>query len=150
MSSPGITCLIVLAAFLTHLTPLLLAWRCKNKYADAVKHVLYLQYVDDLLATIVSFRPELQEILQQLQDQVHLTAQASQAEAAKFTGTTKVASAGRKQTVPKPFNLTQPKPKLQPSEEPLPAPVKYVLHTCLLTKCTQNTDTKHIDWSCAY
>lgn len=99
--------------------------------------MLYLQYVDDLLATIVSFRPELQEILQQLQDQVHLTAQASEAEAAKFTGTTKGASAGRKQTVPKPFNLTQPKPKLQPIEEPLPPPVKYVLHTCLLTKRTQ-------------
>jgi len=85
---------------------------------------LYLQYVDDLLATLVSFRPELEDMLQQLQDQVHLTTQASEAEAAKFTGTSKAASAARKKTVPEPFNLTQPKPKLQPIEEPLPPPVK--------------------------
>ncbi|DBA99486.1 TPA: hypothetical protein ACH3X3_012074 [Trebouxia sp. C0006] len=82
------------------------------------------EYVDDLLATLVSFRPELEDVLQQLQDQVHLTTQASEAEAAKFTGTSKAASAARKKTVPEPFNLTQPKPKLQPIEEPLPPPVK--------------------------
>lgn len=83
-----------------------------------------LQYVDDLLATLVSFQPELQDLLQQLEDQVHLTAQASQAEALKFAGTVKAASAARKQTVPEPFNLTPPKPKLLPIEEPLPPPVK--------------------------
>jgi len=115
---------------------------------------LYLQYVDELLATLVSFRPELEDLLQQLQDQVHLTAQASEAEAAKFTGTTKAASAARKQTVPEPFNLTQPKPKLQPLEEPLPPPVKCglqrdpsansplaMLHSSLGFSCNELSDT---------
>ncbi|KAA6422175.1 MAG: hypothetical protein FRX49_07926 [Trebouxia sp. A1-2] len=94
--------------------------RCRDEWL----RIYDKEYVDELLATLVSFRPELEDLLQQLQDQVHLTAQASEAEAAKFTGTTKAASAARKQTVPEPFNLTQPKPKLQPLEEPLPAPVK--------------------------
>lgn len=82
-----------------------------------------MQYVDDLLSTLVSFRPELQETLQQLQDQVHLTAKASEAEALKFT--MKGTPTSRKQTVPEPFSLAQPKPKLRPIEEPLAPPVKY-------------------------
>ncbi|KAL3140150.1 hypothetical protein ABBQ38_004427 [Trebouxia sp. C0009 RCD-2024] len=80
------------------------------------------EYVDGLLADIVSFQPELQQLLQQLHDQAHLAAQASEAEACKFTGTGSTAS--RKKTKPEPFNLTQPKPKLQPIEEPLPPPIK--------------------------
>ena len=94
---------------------------------------LYVQFVDNLLATLASFRPELQELLQQLQDQMQLTAQASQAEAAKFSSGGKGATASRKQTVPEPFNLTQPKPKLLPIEEPLPSPIKY----CSCYLCTQ-------------
>ena len=42
--------------------------------------------VDGLLANIFSFQPELQQLLKQLSDQVHLTAQASEAEASKFSG----------------------------------------------------------------
>ena len=84
---------------------------------------IVLQYVDNLLAGLVSFQPELQQLLQQLHDQAHLAAQASEAEAAKFAG--KSATASRKRTKPEPFNLTQPKPKLQPIEEPLPPPIKY-------------------------
>ena len=86
---------------------------------------LYVQFVDNLLATLASFKPELQELLQQLQDQMQLSAQASQAEAAKFSSGGKGNTASRKQTVPEPFNLTQPKPKLLPIEEPLPQPIKY-------------------------
>ena len=94
---------------------------------------MYVQFVDDLLATLASFRPELQELLQQLQDQMQLTAQASQAEAAKFSSGGKGTTATRKQTVPEPFNLTQSKPKLLPIEEPLPPPIKY----CLRCQCTR-------------
>ena len=89
-----------------------------------------------MLATLASFQPELQGLLQHLEDQVHLTAQASAAEAAKFTGGTKSQSIG-KHTMPEPFNLTQPKPKLLPIEEPLPPPIKFVaVHLCLL--CVSN------------
>ena len=86
-----------------------------------------LQYVDGLLADLVSFQPELQQLLQQLHDQAHLAAQASEAEAAKFAG--KSSTANRKRTKPEPFNLTQPKPKLQPIKEPLPPPIKYAQQT---------------------
>lgn len=89
---------------------------------------IVLQYVDNLLAGLVSFQPELQQLLQQLHDQAHLAAQASEAEAAKFAG--RSATASRKRTKPEPFNLTQPKPKLQPIEAPLPPPIKYAQH-CL-------------------
>lgn len=93
-----------------------------------------LQYVDGLLADLVSFQPELEQLLQQLHDQTHLAAQASEAEAAKFTG--KSATANRKRTQPAPFNLTQPKPKLQPIEEPPPPPIKYAQQTvCFLCSC---------------
>ena len=79
--------------------------------------------MDSLLATLASFQPELQALLQQLQNQVHLTAQASAAEAAKFTGAGKGEASG-KRTVMQPFNLTQTKPRLLPIEEPMPAPIK--------------------------
>lgn len=84
-----------------------------------------LQYVDNLLATLAGFQPELQSLLQQLENQVHLTAQASAAEAAKFAGGSKGSPTG-KRTMPEPFNLTQPKPKLLPIEEALPPPIKCV------------------------
>lgn len=105
---------------------LLLHWHQGNLcvYSHKPNLILLLQYVDGLLADLVSFRPELQQLLQRLHDQVHMTAQASETEALKFTG--KGAAASHKRTKPEPFNLTQPKPKLQPIEEPLPPPVRYV------------------------
>ena len=88
---------------------------------------IVLQYVDGLLADIVSFQPELKQVLQQLQDQARHAAQASEADAAQFTG--KTATAKRKRIKPEPFNLTQPKPKRQPIQEPLPPPIKYAQET---------------------
>ena len=102
------------------------------------------QYVDGLLADIVSFQPELQQVLQQLHDQVDLAAQASEAEARKFTGTG--STANRKQTKPAPFNLTQPKPKLQPIEEPLPPPIKYDRQSSLFLDKTKADGVCTLSW----
>ena len=100
------------------------------------------QYVDDLLATLASFRPELQDLQQQLQKQLQLSAQASQAEAAKFSSGGKGTTGTRKQTVPEPFNLTQPKPKLLPIEEPLPVSPKYCL-SCQSCLCSDHVLQRH-------
>lgn len=103
--------------------------KTKHPEAASKKHASQclwgcLQYVDNLLATLAGFQPELQGLLQQLQNQVHLTAQASAAEAAKFAGGSKGQTG--KRTMLEPFNLTQPKPKLLPTEEPMPPPIKSV------------------------
>ncbi|GAX77699.1 hypothetical protein CEUSTIGMA_g5142.t1 [Chlamydomonas eustigma] len=84
------------------------------------------EFVDETVGRILSWKPEVQKMLDSLEETVYLTRKKSDEKEASTSNQAGNAANTRPRTlVQEPFNLSQPRPKPLPVEDPPPPPIHY-------------------------